>query len=139
VSTSIRAKESYGASLRLGYIVSPGALLYTRFGFQRTRFQVNSDVSSNNLTVPVINQSKSFNGFRFGLGAELSLTQMFPTANLGNTFLRLDWSATWYQKKSFFSSNSVSAPVGPSSLFASHSLDVKPMENKFVLGLGLRF
>jgi outer membrane immunogenic protein len=141
LTTKIRAKETYGGSLRLGYVISPGALLYSRFGFQRTRFHVRSSLSAAEggvtVTNNMINQSKSFNGFKFGLGAELALASMFPTANLGNSFVRLDWSHTWYQRKSFFGSGSTT--TSSRELTSSHSLEVKPTENRFMLGIGIRF
>jgi hypothetical protein len=145
LNTKIRAKESYGGSLRLGYIITPGAMLYTRFGVQRTKFKVESTMSFEGFgalgegAVSVINQSKTFTGFRFGVGAELLLGQMFPTSGLGGAFVRIDWSHTWYGKKTFTGEGFGTTTNGSSELFAAHSIEVKPTENRFMFGIGVRF
>lgn len=140
-TTSVKAKETYGAAARLGYLIADNVMLYTRFGLQRTRFQVKSSVTSNDdgLTVGGINQSKTLNGFRFGMGAEVLLATLFgPTVNMGNSFLRVDWSHTWYGSKTFSGNNSVN-PFGSRQLSVDDNLTLKPTENKFMFGIGLRF
>lgn len=77
--TSLDANESYGLSVRGGYLVTDNALLYGRVGWQRTNFEVNSGGLS---------LHDDLDGVRFGGGLEVAMTD--------NLLARLEYNYTDY-------------------------------------------
>jgi len=106
---------SYGASLRIGYVVDSGSLLYGQVGPVQTRFNAHYNVGGN-----VTDLSNTRNGTRIGFGAEI------PAAE--NAFIRMDYSHTHYGDPVYF----VSANNKDAMSFESS-------ESLFRLGLGFRF
>ena len=78
--------NNVGVSLRGGYKLPTGPLLYTRLGAVRgnfdVKFQVNNDPSN------AVNAQTSLDGVRFGLGTDIPIRD--------NMFLRMDYSYTDY-------------------------------------------
>ncbi|MES2368700.1 MAG: outer membrane beta-barrel protein [Pseudomonadota bacterium] len=77
-------RGGYGGSVRIGYVLPNGSLLYGRIGQVQTRFNT---FYSRGAGTPV-NQSDNFDGTRVGLGAEIPASR--------NTFVRMDYSYTRY-------------------------------------------
>jgi hypothetical protein len=77
-------KWSYGGSLRAGYVLPSGALMYARVGTVRTEF--NTRYSRGNSGT--VNQDDMLEGMRWGLGMEVPLSRV--------TYLRMDYIATTY-------------------------------------------
>ena len=83
---SAEKRGGYGGSLRVGYVLPNGSLLYGRIGAVQTRF--NTMYNKGNSTGTWINRSDTLGGTRVGLGAEIPASQ--------NTFVRMDYSYTRY-------------------------------------------
>ena len=80
---SVEKKQSYGASVRLGYVLNDAFLVYGRAGAVRTQFNTDYEVGANYVT-PENTQS----GTRYGGGIE--------TAAGENLRLRFDYTYTDY-------------------------------------------
>jgi outer membrane protein OmpA-like peptidoglycan-associated protein/opacity protein-like surface antigen len=89
----VKAKESYGASARFGYLFTPTILGYLRGGLQATRFSAqyhNLECDAPDLT----ERSKYAIGGRVGAGADINIgTWDWLNAPI---FLRLDYAHTFY-------------------------------------------
>lgn len=94
-SFSVDQNGSYGASLRLGYALDNGALLYGRIGTILTRFSTQYKKGGN--PNAWINQDDVKTGEQYGLGLQVPIT---PTA-----FTRFDYTYRQYQKYSFTTIN----------------------------------
>jgi opacity protein-like surface antigen len=70
---SYNRDNSYGASARLGYVLTNGTLLYSRVGLVTSRFGV--DYQINNLPESAISDERTLTGTRYGVGAEIPLTE----------------------------------------------------------------
>jgi len=79
-------RGGYGGSVRIGYVLPNGSLLYGRLGQVQTRF--NTLYNRGNNTATWVNRSDTLGGTRVGVGAEIPASQ--------NTFVRLDYSYTRY-------------------------------------------
>lgn len=116
---SVEKRGSYGAGLRLGYVLNNGSLLYGRVGAVRTRF--NTSYVKGGSAANWIDQSDKLDGTRFGLGAEIPATD--------NAFIRMDYSYTRYDD--------------PVSFVTTHgnsdAMNFKNSETLVRLGLGFRF
>jgi opacity protein-like surface antigen len=114
---SVRKKESYGASLRTGYVLDNGAMVYGRYGAVKTQFNTKYQRGNSGL----VDRNDTLDGTRIGLGVELPVNK--------SAFWRLDYSVTQYAATPTFSS-----PGG--------NPDVINMINReylFRLGFGVRF
>jgi hypothetical protein len=114
---SVDKKGSYGAGLKVGYVLDNGALLYARAGQVRTKF--NTIYNKGNVN-NWVDRDDTLKGNRFGLGAEV------PFAN--NVFVKMDYAVTNYDAYGF------------TTLHAN--ADTENFDNKealFSLGLGMRF
>jgi opacity protein-like surface antigen len=121
---SIKQTDSLALSIRPGYLLDNGALLYGRLGYAKTTFantvRAVDDVTSIAYTV---NDDKSMDGFRLGLGNDI------PMGN--NLFLRMDYAYTDYKKYSI--------PVYNSGGTLIHD-DIADMSSgTFKMGLGWNF
>ena len=105
---------SYGAALRVGYVVDNGSLLYGQVGPVQTRFNTHYRVGNN-----VTDLSNTRNGTRIGVGAEIQAAE--------NAFVRMDYSHTHYGEVDFVSANNLD------------EMSFENSENLFRLGLGFRF
>ncbi|HEX8978259.1 MAG TPA: outer membrane beta-barrel protein [Parasulfuritortus sp.] len=114
---SIRQKDSVAASLRLGYILPTGPLLYSRFGVARTTF--NNVLQDETATVDVDNTQ---NGTLFGIGTDI------PDGD--HAFVRMDYTYTRYD--SYDVAIVQPAPNGYSEQYTNSG-------GYFRLGLGWRF
>lgn len=115
---AVDKRGSYGASLRVGYVLPNGGLLYGRVGAVETRFNTFYARGPN---TPV-DRSDTLDGTRFGLGAEIPASE--------NSFVRMDYSYTRYSDSVDLLSN----PVGdPDDMRFENS------ESLVRLGLGFRF
>lgn len=110
-------RGGYGGSVRIGYVLPNGSLLYGRIGPVRTRFNT---FYSRGAGTPV-NQSDSFDGTRVGLGAEIPASQ--------NTFVRMDYSYTRYNDPATVSPTQPTADV----------MTFDNTESLARLGIGYRF
>jgi hypothetical protein len=120
-------RSSYGAGLRVGYILNNGSLLYARAGKVRSRFitTYNKGAGSGNPS-PWINRLDKLDGTRIGFGAEVPAYR--------NAFVRMDYSYTKYDSFSFVTTNGIgSGTPNPDAMTFQDN------ENLFSLGLGLRF
>jgi len=93
---SVEKKDSHGVSLRGGYTLDNGALLYARAGGVKTRF--NTEWVKGDDPVNDIDRDDTKFGTRVGLGAEIPLNR--------GSFVRLDYSYTNYENYDFVTSHS---------------------------------
>jgi outer membrane protein W len=119
---SVEKTGSYGATLRIGYVVDNGSLLYGQVGAVQTRF--NTTYNKGNSAANWIDRSDTRNGTRFGLGAEIPATE--------STFIRMDYSYTRYGDSADFITTH-DGGANPDAMSFENS------ENLFRLGLGFRF
>ncbi|MDX1724567.1 MAG: outer membrane beta-barrel protein [Pseudomonas sp.] len=115
---SVEKKSDYGVALRLGYSLPNGTLLYGRAGPVRGRF--NTTWAKGNNPDANIDRSYKVNGTRYGMGAEIPLSQ--------NAFARLDYTRTYYDSYGFKSGHG-----------APDEMDFENRESLFRMGLGFRF
>jgi len=116
---AVEKRGGYGASLRVGYALPNGGLLYGRVGAVETRF--NTIYNRGNNTGNWINRSDTLDGTRFGLGAEIPASE--------NSFVRMDYSYTRYSDEVNF----VTEQTAPDDMSFDNS------ESLVRLGLGFRF
>ncbi|WP_161958677.1 outer membrane beta-barrel protein [Ferruginivarius sediminum] len=81
---SAQRDVSYGGAVRLGYLLNPRGLVYTRVGLVRTQFDTFYDDGRGN----VVDFEETQTGIRFGAGVEVSLSE--------RVFWRADWTYTAY-------------------------------------------
>ncbi len=115
---SVEKMETWGASLRGGYVLNNGALLYARAGKVRTRFNT-AWVKGNN-TLAYVDRDDRKSGNRVGVGAELPVSR--------SAFVRLDYTYTDYKSYDFVTSHA-----------AADSMEFDNDESLFRLGVGVRF
>lgn len=115
---SVDKHDTYGVSIRGGYQVRNGALLYVKAGRVRTRFNT-TWVKGNNRNNDVDRDDEVY-GQRLGLGAEMPVSK--------SSFLRMEYSFTDYDSYSFVTSH-----ANFDTMTFSNS------ETLFRLGLGIRF
>lgn len=115
---SVEKKSDYGLALRAGYTLDNGTLIYGRVGPVRGRF--NTTWSKGGNSSAAIDRSDVVDGFRYGLGAEIPLSQ--------GTFLRVDYTRTDYKSYGFLTEQ-----ANPDEM----SFDNK--ESLFRVGFGFRF
>lgn len=115
---SVEKKDSRGISLRGGYVLDNGALLYARAGGVKTRFS--TEWEKGNDSSNDVNRDDTKFGTRVGLGAEIPLNR--------RGFVRLDYSYTDYESYDFVTSHTAADDVQ----FAND-------ENLFNLALGAHF
>lgn len=114
---SIRQKDSVAASLRLGYILPTGPLLYSRIGAARTTFS--NTLQDETTTVNVDNTQ---NGTLFGIGTDIP--------NGDHAFVRMDYTYTRYD--SYNVTIVQPSPNGYNERYTNSG-------NYFSIGLGWRF
>ena len=114
-------RGSYGAALRVGYVLPNGGLLYGRIGAVETRF--NTIYNKGAGTGSWINRSDTLDGTRFGIGAEIPASE--------NAFVRMDYSYTRYNTVDFVTTHAGGANADDMRFENSESLAR--------LGLGFRF
>jgi len=115
---SVEKMETWGASLRGGYVLDNGALLYARAGKVRTRF--NTIWVKGNNTLNYVDRDDRKSGNRIGVGTELPVSR--------SAFVRLDYTYTDYKSYSFVTSHA-----------AADSMEFDNAESLFRLGVGVRF
>jgi opacity protein-like surface antigen len=115
---SVEKKDTNGLSVRGGYILDNGTLLYVRAGGVDTRFNTDWDRGGNSDNHVDRDDTKS--GTRLGLGAEIPLNK--------RSFARLDYTYTNYESYDFVTSHG-----------APDDMDFANTETLFRLGLGARF
>ena len=104
--------NNVGVSIRGGYKLPTGPLLYTRLGAVRGNFDVNFQV--NNEPSNAVNTQTSLDGIRYGIGTDIPIRD--------NMFLRMDYSYTDYNSY-------IADAVTTAERFS-------PSNNVFHLGLG---
>ncbi|MDA8094373.1 MAG: outer membrane beta-barrel protein [Betaproteobacteria bacterium] len=82
----VELKESIGAGVRLGYVLSNGALLYARGGQVRSRFD--TTYAKGNSTATWVDRDDVLSGTRFGVGVEVPA--------YGKLFLKMEYDVTRY-------------------------------------------
>lgn len=92
---TLEAKLSYGIGVLFGIDVSTGTGIYGRLGYQKTDYEIEDNISS---------EQETFDGFRYGVGVETDISSQVG--------LRLEWSQTRYSKSSY-SAGGMSASVEP--------------------------
>jgi len=115
---SVEKMDTWGASLRGGYVLDNGTLLYAHAGKVRTRF--NTTWAKGGDPASYVDRDDRKSGDRLGLGAELPVSR--------STFVRLDYSYTDYDGYDF-----VTSQVDADSVKFDND------EALFRLGLGIRF
>jgi opacity protein-like surface antigen len=119
---AVEKRGSYSGSLRIGYVLDNGGLLYGRVGAVRTRFNTIYEKGAGDANW--IDRSDKLDGTRFGLGAEI------PASD--NAFVRMDYSYTRYgDSVSFVTTHDAGA--NPDAMNFENS------ESLVRLGLGFRF
>lgn len=117
-SSSLDKDDSYGLSLRGGYVVDNGSLLYLRAGRVETRFD--SFYTVNDQLVAAGSRDDRQSGSRFGVGADLPAGERL--------FLRMEYVYTDYD----------AYPVAYGADEGTTSERFAPEEGQFRLGLGWR-
>lgn len=117
-SSSLDKDDSYGLSLRGGYVVDNGSLLYLRAGRVETRFD--SFYTVNDQLVAAGSRDDRQSGSRFGVGADLPAGERL--------FLRMEYVYTDYD----------AYPVAYGDDEGTTSERFAPEEGQFRLGLGWR-
>lgn len=114
---SVEKKWSYGGSLRLGYVLPNGALIYGRLGSVKSLFTTRYARGNSG----TLDRDDTLVGHRWGLGVELPASRA--------TFWRLDYSTTAYDDLPAFSS------------LGSHPdvLSLITREGVFRIAFGVRF
>jgi len=115
---SVDKKGGYGASGRLGYVLSNGVLLYGRGGIVRTKFITQYEKGTN--TDNWVDDDEKQYGWRVGLGTEIPATERL--------FLRFDYSYTDYN------SYSITTPHTNAD-----TVEFDNRESLFRVGGGVRF
>lgn len=115
---SVEKMGTLGLSLRGGYVLNNGSLLYAHLGRARTRFNTTWVKGGERLND--VDRDDTVTGTRFGIGAELPLTR--------TVFARLDYSYTDYDSYDFVTSHD-----------AADSMKFDNNESLFRLGLMVRF
>ena len=118
---AVEKRGSLSGSLRVGYVLGNGSLLYGRVGSVQTRF--NTIYKKGAGSGSWIDRSDDLGGTRYGLGAEISASE--------NAFVRMDYSYTHYDSVSFVTTHDGGA--NPDAMNFENS------ESLFRLGLGFRF
>lgn len=116
---SVEARESYGASARLGYQFRNGALAYLKVGAVSTKV-ITRYAKGSNRNFDIYKSDRNLDGIRFGLGFETPLTQ--------TAFVRLEYTHTEYDDYDL-----VTAHANSDQLNFEHRQDMVK------LGLGFRF
>lgn len=117
-SFAVDQNASYGASVRLGYVLNSGTLIYGKLGAVRTRF--NTQYKKGGNSSAWINRDDTKTGEQYGLGIQLPITH--------NVFTRIEYTYRQYQKYSFTT--------------AQANADTVQIENSaalFRLGIGMVF
>jgi outer membrane protein W len=119
---AVEKRGSYGAGLRVGYVLDNGSLLYGRIGAVQTRFNTlyNKGAGATNW----IDRSDKLGGTRIGFGAEIPASK--------NVFVRMDYSYTRYNDSVDF----VTAHNGGAN---PDAMNFRNSESLVRLGLGFRF
>lgn len=88
---SVSKKKSLGLSLRSGYQVDNGSLLYVRFGKTWTTFESNYLQQDETTSATVFNESRELTlpGYRYGVGTEVPVSD--------SLFIRMDYTHTRYR------------------------------------------
>ncbi|MCQ4244569.1 hypothetical protein CXK93_18370 [Stutzerimonas decontaminans] len=115
---SVEKKSDYGLALRLGYSLPNGTLLYGRVGPVRARF--NTTWAKGGNADANIDRSYDADGMRYGVGAEVPLTQQ--------AFARLDYTRTDYDSYGFRTGHG-----------NPDEMNFDNRESLFRMGLGFRF
>ena len=121
---AIGQTNSFALSVRPGYMLDNGALLYGRLGWASTTFsnQVRA-VDDTTSTAYTVNEDKTMDGFRLGVGTDV------PMGN--NLFIRMDYAYTQY--------HDYNIPVYNSSNLLIHNDSADMSSGTFKLGLGWSF
>lgn len=121
---SIGQTDSIALSIRPGYVLDNGALLYGRLGYASTAF-ANTVRAVDDLTgtAYTVNEDKKMDGFRLGMGNDI------PMGN--NLFLRMDYAYTNYKKYAI--------PVYNSTGTLLHDDTADMSSSTFKMGLGWNF
>ena len=114
---SVRKQESYGSSLRAGYVLANGAMVYGRYGAVNTKFNTQYQRGNSDL----VDREDSIAGTRVGMGVELPVNKA--------AFWRLDYSVTQYAATPEFSTPGATPDV----------VSMTNREYLFRIGLGVRF
>ena len=112
---SIKQNEGFGASVRLGYTMLDGAILYSRAGFMKTRFD--TDYTINAFPQDSYSETENLTGLRLGVGLDVPLAEQW--------FWRMESTYTDYE------SNAVN------SAFFNERFELE--EQFFSVGLGWHF
>lgn len=115
---SVEKKSDYGASLRLGYTLRTGTLLYARAGVVRGRF--NTTWAKGGSSSADVDRSDTMGGARYGLGAEVPVWE--------SGFVRFDYTRTDYKPYGFTTTHG-----------SPDQMSFDNRENLFRLGMGFRF
>lgn len=114
---SVSKKGSHGASVKIGYILNNGTLLYGRAGQVQTRFNT---IYNKGNAANWVDRDDIQTGNRFGVGAEVPVYR--------NLFVKFDYTKTDYGDYGFITEHA--------------NADTESFDNKeslFSLGLGMRF
>lgn len=115
---SVEKMGTVGVSLRGGYVLDNGSLLYARVGTVRTRF--NTRWAKGNNRFNDVDRDDTESGLRLGVGAELPISR--------RAFARLDYSYTDYDSYDFVTSHA-----------EFDSMQFDNSETLFRMGIGTRF
>lgn len=125
---TIAQNNGFSLSVRPGYMLDNGALLYGRLGWARTKFNnyiqaVDESGTSVDGVIYTVDQDKTMDGFRLGLGTDIPMGD--------NLFMRMDYAYTNYKTYSIPVANDVG------TILRNDSADITG--GTFKLGLGWNF
>ena len=114
----VQLKESYGAALRVGYVLDNGSLLYVRGGPVRSRFNTIYEKGGSSATW--VNRDDVLTGSRIGVGAEVPAFR--------NLYLKMEYDMTRYGEYAFTTTQA-----------SPDSVAFKNFDSLFSIGLALHF
>ena len=94
-------KNSFGASIRPGYLFNTSANGFIVLGYRRAEIDFSVAESGSDSPLTSFSKSQSSNGFEYGIGTEISLDSKVS--------LRLEVTQTQYDSKSYYTSTDGSA------------------------------
>ncbi len=117
----VHKKGGFGESVRLGYVLRNGSLVYGRIGRVDTKFNSIYERGAASGSPKYIDQDNDLQGCRIGLGTEIPFNK--------SLFMRMDYSYTNYESYGFTTGHSTAPDV------VTYNND----ESMFRLGLGYHF
>ncbi len=91
IGAKIQARESFGASARLGYMIADGTALYARGGWQSTKFKLSVNAGGDGFTAKDTQDALVYGaGLETRIGAQASIRVEYLIEDFGSAGLNRD-------------------------------------------------